>query len=148
MFEIAVITGALGGLKTASDLIKTMRDGVKSKQMKLDEVDSRISEVYDHVVEAKAALNDAKDEISRLQAELSKLKDFEENYELRDNMYWRKGTNDAYCPLCLKDKQKAVPLQNKGEDLGWHCGIHNKTFRRTPTPGQFMPLRRRLDYMG
>jgi chromosome segregation ATPase len=125
MFEITVITGALGGLKTASDLLKTLRDGIKSKQIKLDEVASRISEAFDHIVEAKAALNDANDEISRLQAELTKLKDLD-NYELRDNAYWRSGF--AYCPKCLKIDLKAVPLNNL------YCGKHDESFL---PPGQW-----------
>jgi chromosome segregation ATPase len=120
MFNLAVITGALGGLKTASDLIRNVRDGVKSKQMKLDEVDSRISEVFDHIVEAKVALNDAKDEITLLRAELAKLKDLEEGYEFRDNAYWRDGV--AYCPKCLKIDGKHVPLNNL------YCGKHDETF--------------------
>ena len=32
MFNLAVITGALGGQKTASDLIKNVRDGVKPRR--------------------------------------------------------------------------------------------------------------------
>lgn len=131
MLEITVITGALGGLKTAGELLKAVRDGIKSKQMKLDDVPGQISEAYSHLIEAKTVLTEAKDEISRLQAELAKLKDFVENYELRDNVYWRKGTRDAYCPLCMGDKQKAVPLQNKGL-LGWRCGIHDVSFHPTP----------------
>jgi hypothetical protein len=120
MFDLAIITGALGGLKTASDLIKNVRDGVKSRQMKLDEVDSRISEVYNHIVDAKAALNDAKDEITVLRAEVAKLKDLEEGFEFRDNAYWRKDI--AYCPKCLKIDGKPVPLNNL------YCGKHDESF--------------------
>ncbi len=135
MLEIAAITGALGGLKTATDLLKGIRDGIKSKRMKLDEVDSRISEAYDHVVEAKAALIEAKDEISRMQGELAKLRDIRDGFDLRDNVFWRKGTKDAYCPFCLGANETAVPLLDQGGT--WYCGIHDRVFapRSAPEPG-------------
>ena len=86
-----------------------MRDGIKSKQMKLDDVPGQISEAYSHLIEAKTVLTEAKDEISGLQAELAKLKDFVENYELRDNVYWRKGTQSmvhiAHCVWAISKRQ-------------------------------------------
>lgn len=93
---LAEIATGLGALKTGADLTWTLRDGLKSGDIKRDEIASRIGEIYNIIVDSKAALIDAKDEISRLQDELLRLRDVRENFELRDNVFWRKGTTDAY----------------------------------------------------
>jgi hypothetical protein len=132
MPDMNIVTG-LSGLKAAAELIRTLRDGLKSGQMKPDEIAGRIGEIYDYIVDSKDALIDAKDEIVRLQEEISNLKNVSDNFELRDNVYWRKGTKDAYCPLCMGATGKAVPLQFTGR-TGWYCGIHNKWFEPPASP--------------
>lgn len=121
----------LSGLKTATELLRALRDGIKAGHLKADELSSRIGEIYDNIIDSKSALTDAKEEISRLQNELTKLTNIRDDFELRDNVFWRKGTRDAYCPLCLGADQKAVPLYHNG--IAWHCGIHDKYFNpRSP----------------
>jgi hypothetical protein len=121
------IVAGLSGLKTAADLTRTLREALKSSQLKPDEISGRIGEIYDYIVDSKDALIDAKEEIVRLQDEITKLRDIGDNFELRDNVYWRKGTRDAYCPLCLGATGRAVPLQKTSGEI-WYCGIHEKWF--------------------
>ncbi len=116
MEPLTTITAALGGLKTAGDLARSVRDGVKGKKIKPDEVATQISEIQDLIMNGKDALNSAKDEIVRLRGEVAKLTYLQEsNFELKDNVYFRKGTNIPYCPLCLTADRKAVPLTDYGD---------------------------------
>jgi hypothetical protein len=134
MDPLTGITTALGGLKTAGDLAKSVREGVKASKIKPDEVARQISEIQDLIMDGKDALNNSKDEIVRLKGELAKLTDLQDNFEFRDNVYYRKGTNVAYCPLCLKADHKLVPLTDYGDQC-LYCAIHKHTFEPPPPVG-------------
>jgi hypothetical protein len=72
-----------------------------------------------------------------------------------DNMYWRKdGSGGPYCPLCLCDNQKLIPLIHGSEGC-YYCGLHKQFFttqeRRTrrsnyvPQPRGWRAMRERLE---
>ena len=133
MSVIPAISATLTGLKTASDLTTRLREALGSGEVKLDEVLARIIELQGFISDGRTALIDVQEEIHakneeirRLNEQLRALHDIRDNYELRQGVYVRKGTQDAYCPLCLGANNKAVPLMKDGD--GWTCGIHNVHF--------------------
>lgn len=45
-----------------------------------------------------------------------------------DNLYWKKdGTGGPYCPLCLHDQRKLIPLTHAAEG-GFYCRLHDHHF--------------------
>jgi hypothetical protein len=45
-----------------------------------------------------------------------------------DNLYWKKdGTGGPYCPLCLHDQRKSIPLTHAAEG-SFYCRLHDHYF--------------------
>jgi hypothetical protein len=45
-----------------------------------------------------------------------------------DSMYWKKdGSGGPYCPLCLHEKQKLIPLTH-GREGAFYCRLHDHFF--------------------
>lgn len=128
------IAAALGVLKTAWDLIVNLRDEVKSSKLKPEEVTERILEIQTLVSDARSGLNEAQEEIARLigtirdlKEQLNTLQDLKDNYEFRDNTYWRKGTGEGpFCQPCMDADKKVVRLQDHGHS--WFCDVHQRGY--------------------
>ena len=45
-----------------------------------------------------------------------------------DNMYWKKDGSGPYCPLCLHDKSKLIPLTHGTGEGAYYCRLHDHFF--------------------
>jgi hypothetical protein len=82
---------------------------------------------------------DLKKRVAELEAENAELRSGRQAFQkllseiecrpAEDHMYWKKdGTGGPYCPLCLSDDEKLIPLTHAGEET-FRCGLHNQLFR-------------------
>jgi TolA-binding protein len=123
---------ALSALKSAADLIGAFRNAVKNRALKPDEVSAEILKIQELVSDARSGLIEAQEEIARLNGEirsldeqLAALRDLKDNYEFRDNMYWRKGTGEGpFCQTCMDADKKVVRLLDHGRC--WFCSVHQR----------------------
>ncbi len=134
-----ILTG-MSGLKTATDLLRSLRDALKSGQIKPDEVAGRIGEIYDYIVESKDALVDAKDEIQELKDKLSSLehtKEVNDSLEFDGKVYWKKDDPDhPFCPTCWDVNKQLVRLSQWDEPAQYggvwkthyRCHVHKLDF--------------------
>jgi hypothetical protein len=86
----------LSALKAATELTRSLREGLKSGTIKGDEISGRIGEIYDHIVDSKDALVEARDEIQELKGQLhsSNLRQQIDSELHHDGyVYWRKHPN-------------------------------------------------------
>ena len=44
-------------------------------------------------------------------------------------VYWNRKDPEPFCPLCLKENNKATSLKELKTDSNWFCKIHNKDFK-------------------
>jgi hypothetical protein len=113
---MSLATG-LSALSAATNLTRSLRDGLKSGTIKGDEISGRIGEIYDNIVDSKDALVEARDEIQQLKTQLSSFNDRRHiDSELHHDgyVYWRKhsdgNTSGPYCVFCWKKENCLVPL--------------------------------------
>ncbi len=46
-----------------------------------------------------------------------------------DSMYWRKdGSGGPYCPLCLHENKKLIPLTHSVREGEYYCRLHDHPF--------------------
>jgi hypothetical protein len=119
--DIATISAGLTFVNTASTLLRNLRDGLKSGEIKQDELPGRIGEIYDCLNDSKAALLDSKDEMQQLQSKVRSLqdeKDFRDSLTYDVNgLYRRKttsGVEEVYCSACLDGDNKRVRTTEEG----------------------------------
>jgi len=121
------IAAALSGLRLASELVTKVREALRSKDVNREEVAQSVVEAQGLIADARVALADAQEEIAGYRKQVADLRDVKENFEFRDNMCWRKGTNEGpYCPTCLQADGKAVRLIDY--DDHYHCPVQNVSF--------------------
>ena len=144
---MSLATG-LSALKAATDLTRSLRDGLKSGAIQGDEISGRIGEIYDHIVESKDALVEARDEIQQLKDQLQSFnnrKQIESELEHDGRVYWRNhGTKGPYCPFCWDKDKRLVTLTliHEGKFAGYDgvhrrydCIVHGQRFF-LPSPGR------------
>jgi len=82
---------------------------------------------------------DLKKQVEALQAELAEersgglaVEKMMSEVECRtedDNMYWSKDAKGGpYCPLCLHDNQKLIPMTQGGREGDFYCRLHDHHF--------------------
>lgn len=122
-------------LKAATELARSLRDGLKSGAIKGDEISGRIGEIYDHIVDSKDALVEARDEIQQLKDqlnELNRLWDFGKDLKSEFGAYWREDFQ--YCPSCWEQERKLTRLGGPVPDpmtmsrQSWTCPVHKATY--------------------
>lgn len=128
------IATALGVLKTAWDLTVNVRDEAKTRKLKPEEVLERILEIQHLLADARSGLVEAQEEIARLkgtirglEGQLTNIQDLKDNFEFRDNMYWRKGAEEGpFCPTCVDADKRLVRLL----DCCGHyeCRVHGQNY--------------------
>jgi hypothetical protein len=72
-----------------------------------------------------------------------------------DNMYWKKDGSGPYCPLCLCDKSKLIPLTHGTGEGSYYCRLHEHYFEtqerrervrnHTPRSRSWPSIKRRLE---
>ena len=102
MLDMATMGAALGSLKTIVDLTKNANDA----QLAL-KISSEVAQIQGRLLDVQQQALALQAENQELKATLHALTDIRDNYELRERVNFRKGTQDAYCPLCLGANNKA-----------------------------------------
>jgi hypothetical protein len=130
--DITAIAAAINGLKTATDIVRYLRDtetAFKTADLKL-----RIAELTDALATAKLSLADVQDVLLAKDAEIKRLKESlkrkAEVIRHRDAYYEKneKGqpVGDPYCSYCFENKNKLVHInqnpKNRGQSICPSCG--------------------------
>lgn len=133
------ITAGLSGLKSATELIRVLREKLKAETVAQDEIAGRIGEIYDYIVDSKDALIDAKDEAESLKDQLKKLKemsDLKSRLEFDGQVFWLAAGDKwdgPFCPICWNADEKLVPLCHSNAridptEASFDCHIHCRHF--------------------
>jgi hypothetical protein len=108
---MSILTG-MAGLKAATDMARSLRDGLKSGQVQGDDIAGRIGEIYDYIVDSKDALVEAKDEIQELKEQNRTLEtELKRRKAMKYAMgcYWTKD-DGPFCPICWDSDSKTTRL--------------------------------------
>ena len=135
MPDLTAITTAIQSLKTATDMVKGIRQSTASIEDAT--VKFQIAELTNALADLKMALADVKEENVRLKeklAEIERHESFRGLLELRDNVYFpTSGEIEGYgkgpwCTNCFDEKEKMIALHHKvsmilGNVVGytWEC---------------------------
>lgn len=122
--DLTTISAALGGIKTANDIAKAIKDaGLSVEQaeikLKIAELISALSDAKMGVAEIREQLQQKDEEIAELKTQL-KLQD-SLNYEAP--YYWLKQEGKVggpFCQLCYDKEKKLIRLQ-EGRTGMWTC---------------------------
>ena len=58
-----------------------------------------------------------------------------------DNLYWKKdGQGGPYCPLCLHNDTKLIPLTHGIQEGSFYCGLHEQTFETAECRARFKQM--------
>ena len=121
--DIASISGALAGIKSAADIAKIIKDSGSSLEQ---------AEIKLQLAELIGALADAKIEIANVREVISDkealIKDLHQKLELKENIIWKKPyyfvmqnekKDGPFCQKCYDSNQQLIRLQ--GEEGWWQC---------------------------
>jgi hypothetical protein len=145
------IAAGLSGLKSATDLIRALRDGLKAGTIEQDQLSGRIGEIYDYIVDSKDALVDAKDAIETLKDELKRLKDVSEldsRLQFDGRVRWLTVDDKwdgPFCPICWEQSRQLVRLEHgrahqDPKDASFNCNIHCRLFATELKPNMIVPF--------
>lgn len=130
-------------------------------------VEKKVAEsAWDYVQRWFTRNRDLKKRVGALEAQLAEERSGKLAFELLmstlvcrpedDNMYWKKdGSGGPYCPLCLHNNEKLIPLTHGTSRGSYYCRLHEHTFetqeRRdrylnyVPRPRSWPAFRQRLE---
>ena len=122
MPDIAAITAAIGGLKTATEVARFLRDTVQA--FKTADLKLRVAELVDGLATAKFSLSEIQDTLAAKDAEIRRLT---EALKLKDEVtryqdaYYRKDPDgkalgDPYCSFCFETKSLLVHINQNPKD--------------------------------
>ena len=134
------IISGLAGLKTASELVRIVRDAAKTGTLKPDEFAGRVGEIYDYIVDSKDALVEAKNRIQDLESQLAAkngTKQIDSELDHDGYVYWRNHLDTKrsgpYCTYCWGKDDRLIPLRRIPDGLyyedtkpsnRYHCVAH------------------------
>ena len=108
-------------------MLKVLREGLKSDQIKQDEIAGRVGEIYDYIADSKDALVEANVEIKELRAKIRALEDdteFKKSLSFDERGYYKRNGPEAqelYCSSCLDEKHQRIRLTGAETPV---CHIH------------------------
>lgn len=114
MIEASTLTGALGSLKAASDIVRGINAanlGIEKAELKL-----RVAELADLLVDARTAVVEAQEQILALRSEVAALRTRDaDRSKLRkkDNVYYfatAEGEEGPFCPRCFETSNARMPV--------------------------------------
>ena len=124
MPDITTIAGALGSIKTATEIAKLIKDSGTSLEQ---------AEVKLQMAELISALADAKMEISDIQTELiarnNEITELKHKLETKESVIWEKPyyfiensdeRDGPFCQRCYDSEQNLIRLQG-GKNGTWDC---------------------------
>ncbi|EIF8949803.1 hypothetical protein LF048_003482 [Vibrio cholerae] len=144
MADIAVISAALGSLKTAHELakiIKTSSDSLEKAEVKfqLAELISALAEAKMELAEIQSTIIQKDDQIKELQCQLSE----REKLEYEAPYYWRidgDKKDGPFCQKCRDVDNLLVRLQTTRVCGCWNCKSCGKDYMDS----DYTPVRLRL----
>ena len=122
MPDIASITAAINGLKTATELVRYLRD--TEQAFKTADLKLRIADLVDALANAKLALTDIQELLTNKDAEIGRLT---EALKLKGDVvryhdaYYSKSEaggplGDPFCSLCFESKHQLVHINQNPKD--------------------------------
>jgi hypothetical protein len=132
--EIASITGALSGIKAATDIVKIIKDSGTS--LADAEIKFKLADLLVALADAKIEIANFKEVLSEKDEEMLKLKasvKVEKNVEWKDPYYFLKQAEGEdqgpFCQRCYDVTKTLVRLQSPSKNGYWKCHECNKDYR-------------------
>jgi len=154
--DFGVLSGGLGSIKAATELVSMFRDSLKAGTIKPDEIAGRFADLYDYLLNAKDALIQSRDEIQALKTQIDDRQktDIIESQLEFDGIAYRRNHPDGtktgpYCPSCWPLDRKLLPLSKLPGDMvdQYKCSSHGSfIYEKTNKPSPFINTRGRSYY--
>lgn len=131
--EISAITGALSGIKAASEIAKIIKDSGTS--LEAAEIKFKLAELIIALADAKLEIADFKDLLSLKDDEIKELNSL---IEAKKKVTWREpyyfvvegdDQEGPYCQRCYDVETRLVRLQSPNKNGYWNCTECGKDFR-------------------
>jgi hypothetical protein len=128
---ITLVTGTLAALKTAFDMVKTLKDA--DKVFVEANYKAQLSEVFMSLVDARGGIAELKTALVERDQEICDLK---EKLRVKGIKIWEPpcywiqeegGRTGPYCQVCLDRDEKLIRLQSEGEGA-YVCRACDKRF--------------------
>ena len=132
------ITEALGAGKALVEASKLARDLINHPDVQPDRVRAIVQEMMIHLTNAQTGLAEAQQEIMELRHKVDDRTALLElaadmDFQTDGDFFVQKSESGkgviAYCPMCWKDNDKAVPMQGLGKPGSFRCNIHKVIFK-------------------
>ncbi len=140
--DISAITGALSGIKAASDIAKIIKDSGTS--LEAAEIKFKLAELIDALADAKIEVADFKELLFLKNDEIKELKN---SIEVKKKVVWKEpyyfvveddDQDGPYCQRCYDVETSLVRLQSPNKNGYWNCTECGKDFRdstyKRPSP--------------
>ncbi|MGE2346132.1 hypothetical protein [Enterobacter asburiae] len=132
--SIAAISGTLELVNKSVDLVRNLRkkgdDELTAAEMRntlIDLLDDLV-EVKSEFVSLKAVLLTKDQEIQELKCKLEGKQEF----RFDGRLYWKKGDETAFCPVCKEKDSKSIHMDYFGGSSdykpGWYCKVCRNEF--------------------
>jgi hypothetical protein len=128
MFDPTGISAALSSVKAILDILKNAKDA----QLAMS-ISREVAGIQSQLLDVQQQALSLQNENQALKNQIQALTNLANDYELRHGVYFKKGTQDAYCPACFGANQKAVPLISYADV--WQCSIHKDVSFPKPNGG-------------
>ena len=132
MLDLASINGILTGIKTATDIAKSLREidiSLEKAETKL-----KLAELIGALADAKMSIADIQLLLEEKDKEIFELK---KNLEIKTNVVYEKPSywlvngdkkDGPFCQKCYDDNHKLVRLQGGKNDY-WTCSVCKEKFK-------------------
>jgi len=124
--------------KALVEVSKLVVNLINSPDYDAQHVRQKVQEMFIHLVSLQTSLSEAQQEILELRSKLDdrqvrKVLDADMDFRIDGGFYIRKSESAkgviAYCPICWKKDDKAVPLQASSLDGCFNCSIHETEYK-------------------
>jgi len=130
--EISAITGALSGIKAASDIAKIIKDSGTS--LESAEIKFKLAELIDALADAKIEIADFKELLFKKDDEI---KDLKKAISIKQKVVWKEpyyfvidGSEEdgPFCQRCFDVETNLIRLQSPYKNGYWECTECDKNF--------------------
>jgi hypothetical protein len=150
MVDIASISSALSGIKTATDIAKLIKDSDISlekaeSKLKLAELISALADVKVEIAEIKQLLMNKEEELKTIREQLSVR---QEQLLWEPPYYWRheKDKKDGpFCQQCYDASHQLIRLQGNGSGY-WECMTCKNGYKDKDYESGMSAVTRRINY--
>ena len=147
MVDLTVITSALSGIKSATDIAQFL----KGANASLDKAETKlkIAELISALADAKIAIADIKEVILEKDQQISELEqvqNIKSELVFESPYYWLKdpdGKDGPYCQQCYDNDQKLIRLQCPNNNGYWACKTCKSDFKDKTYTSPSMGVRAR-----